>query len=741
MSDPSIIVVEASVDGSAYRVLSAFVSRRLNTLGQARCELSDDDGGPDPAALVGGTLKLSLARDDGGSEIRFEGMVVEAAHVGGDGELGHVRLVASPRLWRLSKRKDSRVFQNQTTADIVRDVLDRAGIPAADQDWQLGGSYPERVYCVQHRETDWAFVERLLSEEGIALTVEASDAGEKVRFSDADFGAIDGATELGYAAEFGFDTSRDCVERIEQQVSLRSDKVVLRDYDFERPDFELKGEATGEGSGKLETYCFPARTNDDGEAKRRAEVLLASMRCQRELIGGESQALHLSPGRTFTLTGHPYEPLNQEYLLIEVEHRYRASGWGGADTSGQAHGCRFVAMPLSAGPWRPPRIERARRVAGYDSAVVAGPPGAEIHPDEHSRVKAQPIWDREGDKSDKASCWMRTTQLPFGGGLLTPRMGWEVTLQHLEGDPDQPIVTGRMYTSKAPPPYALPEHKTRMAIQTATSPGGGSVNEIRFDDGKGAEEMFMNASKNMSVSSGNNATETIGGNETRDIGANQEIDVTGAKSAVSATQDWNVGGNQTVGVSTYMVDDNGGAHTLSIGGSRDLTIGGDHRRLVGAASTLNVSALQVDLVAGTVTDSTNSPFTDTISAAFIDIAGGGRNVVCSSRVETVGGVKAVLATGGRGVQVGGSMTHDVAGAIINVTKGDLNDNSGGTLTDVAGGAQVVKATNVTFTATSLLTVICGGSTLTLTPGSVTLLGATVTLDGVTPQSAALIKDN
>jgi len=357
-------------------------------------------------------------------------------------------------------------------------------------------------------------------------------------------------------------------------------------------------------------------------------------------------------------------------------------------------------------------------------------------------VKAQLIWDRQGDGSDKASCWMRSFQLPLAGGLLTPRVGWEVTLRHGEGDPDRPFVTGRMYTTKAPPPYALPENKTRMAIQTATSPGGGSVNELRFDDKKGAEEMFMNASKNMSVGAGNNATESIGGNETRTIGANQDVEVSGAMSCVSATQIWNVGGNQTVGVATYMVDQNGGGHTQVIGGNRDLTIGGDHRRLVGGGSTMSVGGMQTDLVVGSVTEATTATMSDSIGAALIELALGGRNVVCASRTETVSAVKAVVCSGGRGVTVGGAMTHSVGAAIGIKTGGDLNDNSAGALQDVAGGAHVVKATNVTFTAKSLLTVVCGGATLTLTPGSVTLAGAgPVKLDGVTPQTAALIKDN
>jgi len=746
MSEPSDITIELSIDGTAYEVLAARIERKADEIPMATVEIMAAEGRttttegsappPEPGAILGGELRLAIARGDGASSTEFVGRVVEASLVGDDTVVPFTRLVAAPSPWRLTKRSDCRVFQEMTTDAIVNDVLERAGVTAAK--WQLSGSYEPRTYCAQHRETDWYFIRSLLAEEGIAFTVE----GDEMIFSDGDLGPVDGASELSYMPEFGFDAWRDCVERLEHQLSVKSDKVTLRDFDFERPDFELKGEheSIDEGAKSLETYVFPARTNKESVADHYAQMLCESLQAERDLVTGETQSLHLSPLRTMSITDHPYEPLNQELRVLEVVHRYRAARWGGG-SGADVSGCSFVAMPTAAGPYRPKRNAPARAMAGYDSALVVGPAGAEIHPDDYGRVKAQFMWDREGDKTDKASCWMRTAQAPLGGGQLTPRVGWEVTVGCAEGDPDLPTICGRMYTSKAPPPYPLPSGKTKTTIRTDTSPGGGSSNEITFDDAQGAEDMFVNASKDMSCSAGNNATDTVGGSETRTIGANQNVDVTGAVSWVSGTQTWAIGGSQSLGIDTYMVDKNGGAHSLSVGGNRDLKVGGDHRRLCAGASTLDVGGMQVDLVVGNVTDTTPSTLDDTISAALVEIAAGGRNVTCKSRVETVGAVKAVLATGGRGVEVGGSMTHDVAGAIGIKTKADLNDNSGGKLTDIAGGAQIVKAANVTFTAKTLLTVVCGGSTLTLTPGSDTLAGATVKLDGVAPQTAAMIKDN
>ncbi len=744
---PTVVEASVTIDGQVFQVLAATVVRRVDEIPTATIDLIHEDAGvsasssadappPEPEAILGGKLELEMRRADGASVMQFTGKVIEASLLGEEGERPLTRVVVAPSLWRTSQRSDCRVFQEMSTDAIVKDVLERAGVPA--QQWQLSESYPPRTYCIQHRETDFELLSRLCSEDGISFTVE----NDEVIFSDGDLGPIDGESTLPYAPEFGFDTLRDCVENIVQQLAVRSDKVTLRDYDFERPDFELKAEheSIDDGDKTLETYHYPARTNDEAVAKHRAKVLCESLQSDRDLITGDTQSLHMAPLRTFSISDHPYEPLNQEYRVLEVVHRYRTARWGGDEGGKDELGCRFVAMPTAAGAYRPKRKE-VPAMPGYDSAVVVGPSGSEIHPDEYGRVKAQFMWDREGDKTDKASCWMRTTQAPLGGGLLTPRVGWEVTVDYVEGDPDAPIITGRMYTSKAPPPYALPENKTRTTIQTATSPGGGSVNELRFEDKKGAEEMFMNASKDMSCSAGNNATDTVGGNETRDIGANQKIDVTGAVQCVAGTQVWSIGANQTLGIDTYMVDKTGGAHALSIGGNRDMKVGGDHRCLCAGASSLDVGGMQVDLVVGNVTDTTPSTFDDTIGAALVEIAGGGRNVVCKARTETVGAVKAVLATGGRGVEVGGSMDHKVAGAILVKTKAGLNDNSGGAIKDVAGGAQIVKATNVTFTAETLLSVVCGGSTLTLTPGSITLAGATIKFDGVSPETSAMIKDN
>ena len=525
--------------------------------------------------------------------------------------------------------------------------------------------------------------------------------------------------------------------------SLVSGRVHLRDYDFKRPQLKLDGKAQGGNDieKNLEIYGYPGRFSDPGEGKRLAQVLLDSVQARRELVAGTTNTLRLALGHTFTLSGHPYEPLNREYFVLAVDVVHEVVRPRGQE--GEV-GCRitFSAIPTEGTTYRPERLPRAVAAPGAQVAVTTGAAGMEIYPDEHGRVKVRFPWDREGKADETSSLWIRTCQLPLGGSMLTPRVGWEALLDFVDGDPDLPFVFGRLYNAEKPPPYALPANKTRMAIQTATTPGGGSSNEIRMEDKAGKEEMFMNASKDATVSAGNNATESVGNNETRAIGANQSLAVTDSMAAnIGANQSLSVGGNQTIHVGTFMVDDVG-SHSQSIGGNRDLKAGGDHKRTVSGASTLDIGSMQTDLVAGSVDEEGMASMKDTISAALVELTASDRTVtVGGNHNETAGAAKVILSKGGRSVTVGGSLKQKVAGAILTKIKGGREDSSDGDFMEVAGGAQITKAVNVVFEAENLLSVVMGGSTITLTPASVSIAGVKITIDGECDEASSLIADN
>jgi type VI secretion system secreted protein VgrG len=745
----TLAIPSVTIGGRAYFVLRYELDEKLAELGVLSCALWDDSEEllPAPGDVLDQAATFTLARDDG-SEVRaFVGKVVHAALAPDDDDLPVLHVVVAPTLWNLSKRADCRIFQAMSAVDIVKKVLLEAGVPAAQQDFRLHDAHATRTYTVQYRETDLAFVHRLLFEEGIYFAIHHRDGKDVVVFGDAPdgLGDVEGPTSLSFFEEFGAEGAADRVIRLSTTSSVQSDKVFVRDYNPDKPSLKLEGPAEGSdpGAHELEIYEYPARCEDEAAAKRIAKLLLDSVQAGREVIHGETGSLALWPGLRVSVAGHPYDPLNQEYLvtrsrIVGEQPRHFDVASGRAPTLS----IEFWGVPTATTRYRPPRLLRERRVIGAQTAVTTGPGGQEIHTDAGGHVKVSFHWDRSGKKDDTSSRWIRTSQLPTGGSMLLPRVGWEVQVRHVEGDADRPFVLGRVYNAVTPPPYALPKHSARSAVQTATTPGGGSSNEFRMTDTKGQEEMFFNASKDATTHVKNNATESIGNDHQKKVGSNQSRSVTDSASAnVGSNQQITVSGNQTVHVETFMVDQVAN-HALSIGGRRDLKVGGDHRRDVTGASTLEVGGSQIDLVVGSVTDETMGNFKHDVGAALLELCVGDRTVTVAGDIsEHAGAAKVIAVKGGRGVTVGGSMNVKCVGAIVNVAKQDHAEQSGGNYTEVAVGAQIVKADGVSFEADTALTVVMGASILSLTPASVALLGLSAKLDGNVADTAILIVDN
>ncbi len=752
MADPVTLEFRLAIDGTDYFISRIETHEATDEISTITCELDDHAGGPAPGALIDKQLTLTVSRADGADERKIAATVVlaERGTPRGD-EVPVTRVVARPRLFRLTQRADCRTFQNMSAVDIVKKVLVGAGIPETAQSWKTSGTYSPRVYTSQYRESDFAFVERLMSEEGISFTFDSSSDPDVVVFFDGDLGAVDGTKAIPYLLGSGLLAGGDAIGELTHQKRTAPGRVNLRDYDFTKPRFNLDAKAKGDDAAEasLEVYVYPGRFTEESDGDRLAQVLMDELRARREVVTGVANTPRLVPGRRFDLQGHPYSPLDQEYRIVGVDLRYDlgtgARPDGSPDSTGErdVSSVRFSAIPTAKTTYRPPRVARAVAAPGAQVAVVTGPAGQEIHPDDHGRVKVQFAWDRLGKKDDTSSLWIRTCQLPLGGSMLTPRVGWEASLNFVDGDPDQPFVFGRMYNAKTPPPYPLPENKTRSSIQTATTPGGGSTNEIRTDDKAGSEQMFMNASKDQAVSAGNNATESVGNNETRSIGADQKLADTDSMSAsIGASQTLSVSGNQTINVGTALLEEIGGSQSLTVGGNRDLKAGGDHKRGVTGGSTLSIGGMQIDLVAGSVDESCLATMDDKVSAVLVELTASDRTVtVTGARTENAGAAKIILTGGGRAVTVGGALSQKVAGAIGTIIKGDRADTSSADFLEVAGGAQIMKATNVVFEAQDLLSVVMGASTITLTPASVSIAGTKITIDGECDETAALVVDN
>jgi len=730
------------VAGEAYDVLYARVDERLDEVPRLEARLWKDGELPRPKALLDSEVVFQIGSIEAfDSGRKFKGTVTEAERRFDTAGRPFVRIVVCPALFKTTKRTDVRTFQKLKVDEIVQKVADTAGFKAK---FSLVGSYEPRDYVVQYRETDFDFLRRLLSEEGVGFAVD-HEADEVVFFDDP-HGLGDAPEKtLTYRAEFGFEQAEASVFKVKQIDRVVSDKIFMREYDPKRPRFNVEGEAESADDGEhgLETYVFPARSVKEATAKRYAQVLLDAIQCRRDIVDGSMTSWSLAPGYRFSIEGHPLEGLNTELLVLAttVVHYNERSQAGGLDSASRTQ-ASFEAVPTARCSYRPERRSRAAMVPGVQTGLTTGASGQEVHVDENGCVNVIFPWDRLGAKDETASLPMRTLQLATGGSMLLPRVGWEVFVQHDEGDTDLPFVTARVYNALTPPPYALPGGAARSSIQTATTPGGGTSNEMRFDDTKGSEEMFINASKDTSVTVNNNATTSVTNNATLDVGSNQTVDITNSlTTSVGANQSIDVGGNQKNAVETFKVDQCVD-HAYDIGGNRDMKVGGDHKHTVTGSESVEVGSMKTDLVVGKISESAGGDMSLTVGAARVSLAVGDYNTeIGGNHTENISAVKAIVSFADTSSTCAGDAMTKIAGAKVNLVDGDRIESAASMFTAVSAGAKIVKADNIVFEAENAITLVMGASLLSITPASVAFLGLSVKIDGDVDETAALILDN
>jgi len=441
------------------------------------------------------------------------------------------RLHLAPPHYRLTFRRRLRIFQDKTTQDIVTQVLKEGGI-SKGLVWKLKEKYKPRNYCVQYRESDLAFISRLLEEDGIAYHFEHAEKELRTVFTDDNsaFKGIAEPVEVSYNADQSMTPTEEYVNSFSFGQQLRVGKVHLRDFSFKQPGSPIDGVAEGKEKA-LEVYEYPGEFGDKELAERLAKVRLQEHELERQLGGGGSDCNRFIPGATFKLGGgYPRTDLKQEYLLIGVMHSGSQPAVMGEEGGGgkvEYHNT-FHTIPVKV-TYRPARATPVPVVHGTHTATVVGPKGEEIYVDNHGRVKVHFHWDREGKSDETGSCWIRVSQGWAGsgyGGMFFPRVGQEVLVGFLEGDPDRPYITGRVYNAVQSKGYDPPAKKTVSSIKTASSPGGKGFNELRFEDKAGSEELFIHAQKDMNVVVGNDRTTVVGHDRKEQVKNNQTISVT-----------------------------------------------------------------------------------------------------------------------------------------------------------------------------------------------------------------------
>ncbi|SFJ35202.1 type VI secretion system secreted protein VgrG [Stutzerimonas kunmingensis] len=464
---------------------------------------------------------LSFAPDGSG----IHGLVHQAAQGESGQRLTRYRLTLVPQLAYLAHRTNQRIFQHLSVPQIVAQVLEEHGIQADAYRFQLGPViYPPREYCVQYDETDLHFIQRLCEEEGIHYHFQHSAADHALVFGD-DQTVFPRLAATAYQQDSGLVADQPVIKRFGLRLETRTSRVTRRDYDFEKPRLTMEAAFHSDFQPDLEDYDYPGRFTERARGKHLSQRALERHRHDYELAEGESDQPQLASGHFLPLGEHPRSDWNQLWLLTEVLHEGKqpqvleesitnvpahhglapsplwgeARGEGALTSSGFHQGYRnhFTATPWDI-PFRPALRHPKPKVLGSQTAVVTGPAGEEIHCDEYGRVRVQFHWDREGLADDKTSCWLRVSSSWAGdryGGIAIPRVGMEVLVTFLEGDPDQPLVTGCLYHKEHQVPYDLPANKTRTVFKTLSSPGGGGYNELRIEDRKGAEQIYIHAQR------------------------------------------------------------------------------------------------------------------------------------------------------------------------------------------------------------------------------------------------------
>ena len=492
---------------------------RISGLFHFRLEMRSRESDIDFGQIVGRsvTVTMSLA----GAVQRYVNGVV-GRFVQGDGSADAAVYYADlyPSLWLLTMSSDCRIFQGRSVPEILEAVFEEHGL--TDYRNALVGSYAQRDYCVQYNETAFDFVSRLMEEEGIFYFFEHQEGGHTLVLADdpSAFPAPGDSLSYGGSGSAGGGTVSECT----LEESVIPGGSALDDFNFETPSTDLVTSADSSAArdgARRQLYEYPGGFDRAAAGQSLARIRVEEQDAPQIALRGSSGSPALVSGHAFTLTGHYRPDVDGAYVVNRLEHDADQSGYDST----------FEALPAAVS-YRPPRRTPKPVIAGTQTALVVGKAGEEIWTDKYGRVKVQFHWDRLGTADENSSCWVRVSHAWAGkswGQLFLPRIGQEVIIGFEEGDPDRPIITGRVYNAEQTVPYPLPDQQTRSTIKSRSSKSGDGSNELRFEDRKGEEEIWLHAQRNLNVEVGNERTATVGGNRTTTVGGNETLTVGGER--------------------------------------------------------------------------------------------------------------------------------------------------------------------------------------------------------------------
>ncbi|WP_256750117.1 type VI secretion system tip protein TssI/VgrG [Mesorhizobium sp. Mes31] len=707
----------------------------------------------DPLKMLGGMVSVEGESDP---KRWFSGLVSEFRLTRIEDRLAYYEAVVRPWLWFLGNATDCRIFQNMTAVEIVEKIFSKYGTAKFEK--RLQGSYPSREYCVQYDESDLDFVQRLLEHEGIFYFFEHDEGKHTLVLCDAmsKLKPAPGYEKVPYNFE-GHGSRRD-VEYITEWIpgsSVRPGAYAHTDYDFQKPGADLMAKSAQPFSHKEasgENYRQPGAHLDVGRGDTLAGIRREELQAvhQRSTAVGTVRGLH--SGCTFKLESFPRDDQNQEYLVISAEYRLFDPGYR---TQNEAHSENFkvvLGVAPTTLPYRPPRITTRPIMRGPQTATVVGPSGEEIFTDKYARVKVQFHWDRLGKKNENSSCFVRVSQTWAGSGwgfIQIPRIGQEVIVDFIEGDPDLPIITGRVYNASQMPPYGLPGNATQSGWKSNSSKGGGGYNELMFEDKAGSELVNFQAQKDHNLLIKHDRTKLVQHDQSdridhdakHSVGHNLDEDVGNNKTVkVGVDQTTNIGSNDTETVGANRSLTVGSNETISIGSNSTETIGSNHSQTVGIVQTVTVGAARIDTVGASETRSVGGPQTNTIGASrSVTVGVAQSHDIGADDSWNIGAAQTVTVGAGQTVKIADDQSTEIDGArTAKIAKDDATEIGGDHMLKITGDSAVKTDKNSTLTAAKKIAIdagdelilSCGSASITMKKdGTIVIEGKDLTMKG------------
>ncbi|UCJ17768.1 type VI secretion system tip protein VgrG [Pseudomonas sp. MM211] len=688
----------------------------LGRLFQYELSLASENSSLKLNNLLGKPMGIAVQLADG-SDRYFHGIVARCSQTAHRGQFASYQVTLKPWLWLLSRTSDCRIFQSKTVPEIIKQVLRDLGF--SDFEDALTRSYREWDYCVQYRETSFDFVSRLMEQEGIYYYFRHEQERHVLVLCDA-YGAH--STAPGYASVpfYPLDDQmreRDHIHDWHLAHEVQPGSLALNDYDFQRPSARLEVRssiAREHSNADYPLYDYPGEYVQSKDGEQYARNRIEAIQAQHEQIRLKGNARGLGSGHLFSLTDYPRDDQNREYLIVDSEYTVTQDLYESGRGSEAFQFDSSLTCIDASQVFRPLPLTVQPIVQGPQTAMVVGPKGEEIWTDQYGRVKVHFYWDRHDQSNENSSCWIRVSQNWAGknwGSIQIPRIGQEVIVGFLEGDPDRPIITGRVYNAEQTVPYDLPANATQSGTKSRSSKGGtpANFNEIRMEDKKGEEQLFIHAEKNQDIEVENDETHWVGHDRSKTIDHDETVHVKHDRTET-------VDNNETI---TIGVD-----RTEKVGNNESITIGVNRTEQVGSNETISIGANRTESVGSNETISIGANRTESVgSNETISIGANRTESVGNSERTTIGADRTALITANEYVLIGADLATMAGGNESHYVRGERNSR-------VLKDDNLHVGKNFVLKAGDSITLQTGAASIVMKKdGTIVIRGKNISIDG------------